>query len=56
VTRIAPAVGFVRKESFVRSLATVQGRYRARTQRHSVLMYVAFWSFTTGRNQQQVRP
>ena len=56
VTPIAPAVGFVRKEFFVRSLVTVQGRYRTRTQRHSVLMMSAFWSFTTGRNQQQVRP
>jgi hypothetical protein len=49
VTRIAPLVGFVRKESFVRSLVTVQGRYRTRTQRYSVRIYVAFWPVATNR-------
>ena len=43
MTRIAPLVGFVRKEAFVRSLVTVQGRYRTRMQRYSVRIYVAFW-------------
>jgi hypothetical protein len=38
VTRIAPLVGFVRKKSFVRSLVTVQGRYRTRMQRYSIRM------------------
>jgi hypothetical protein len=42
VTRSGPLVGFVRKESFVRSLVTAQSRYRTRMQRYSVRMYVAF--------------
>ena len=39
MTRIAAPVGFVRKESFVRSLVTVQGRYRTQMQRRSVCMF-----------------
>ena len=38
MTRIAPLVDFVRKKSFVRSLVTVQGRYRTPMQRYSVRM------------------
>ena len=49
MTRTAPLVGFVRKESFVRSLVTVQGRYRTRMQRYSVRIYVAFWPELTCR-------
>ena len=43
VTSHCATIWFCTQEFFVRSLVTVQGRYRTRMQRHSVRMHVAFW-------------